>query len=89
MRVRFEFDPNKSDSNLTKHGITFISAQQLWADENVLELQARTEDEPRWVVIGSIDGRIWSAIVTRRDEAVRIISVRRARPTEEALYEGS
>jgi uncharacterized DUF497 family protein len=87
--VRFEFDPNKSDSNLAKHGITFISAQQLWADENVLELQARTEDEPRWVVIGSIDGRIWSAIVTRRDDAVRIISVRRARPAEEALYEGS
>jgi uncharacterized DUF497 family protein len=87
--VRFEFDPNKSDSNLAKHGITFIRAQQLWADENVLELEARTEDEPRWVVIGSIDGRIWSAIVTRRDEAVRIISVRRARPAEEALYEGS
>ena len=87
--MRFEFDPNKSDSNLAKHGITFISAQQLWADENVLELQARTEDEPRWVVIGSIDGRIWSAIVTRRDDAVRIISVRRARPAEEALYEGS
>jgi uncharacterized DUF497 family protein len=44
MRERFEFDPDKSDSNLTKHGITFISAQQLWADENVLELEARTED---------------------------------------------
>ena len=87
--MRFEFDPAKSASNLAKHGIDFATAQELWGDENYLEFQARTQDEPRWLVIGKIDDRVWAAIVTRRRDVVRIISVRRARAAEEALYEGS
>ena len=86
--VRFEFDPGKSASNLAKHGIDFADAQALWDDEDHLEVPARTQDEPRWVVIGRIDGRVWTAIFTRRQGSTRIISVRRARPSEEALYEG-
>lgn len=87
--VRFEFDPVKSAANLTKHGIDFDRAQSLWEDEDYLEIPARTQDEPRWIVLGRIDGRVWAAIVTRRGQAIRIISARRARPTEEALYEGT
>lgn len=87
--VRFEFDPAKSAANLAKHGIDFDHAQSLWDDEDYLEIPARTQDEPRWIVLGRIDGRVWAAIVTRRGQAVRIISVRRARLTEEALYEGT
>ena len=87
--VRFEFDSAKSASNLAKHGIDFTDAQALWDDENCLEIQARTEDEPRWLVIGKIGDRTWAAIVARRRGVVRIISVRRARASEEALYEGS
>ena len=87
--MRFEFDPAKSAANATKHGIDFEQAQALWDDEDYLEIPARTEDEPRWIVLGRIEGRTWAAIVTRRAQAVRIISVRRARPAEEALYEGT
>lgn len=87
--VRFEFDPAKSASNLAKHGIDFTAAQALWDDEDYLEVQARTQDEPRWLVIGKIGDRTWAAIVTRRRGVVRIISARRARAKEEALYEGS
>lgn len=79
----------KSAANLTKHGIDFDRAQSLWEDEDYLEIPARTQDEPRWIVLGRIDGRVWAAIVTRRGQAIRIISARRARPTEEALYEGT
>jgi uncharacterized DUF497 family protein len=48
----FEFDPQKSGQNLAKHGIDFVDAQQLWNDSNLLEIPARTEDEPRSGRIG-------------------------------------
>lgn len=85
----FEFDSLKSASNLVKHGINFEQAQALWLDQDYLEIPARTTDEPRWVVLGQIEGRLWAAVVTRRVQAIRIISVRRARPEEAALYEGA
>lgn len=84
----FEFDDRKSRANLEKHGIDFVEAQLLWDDTDFVEIQARSTDEPRSLVIGSIEGKIWSAVITYRNEAIRIISVRRARKAEVALYEG-
>jgi len=83
----FDFDPQKSDRNLANHGIDFIDAQQLWNDPNLLEIPARTEDEPRSIVIGQINAKHWSAVITYRGEDMRIISVRRSRVEEVALYE--
>jgi uncharacterized DUF497 family protein len=85
----FEFDSAKSRSNETKHGIDFVAAQALWSDPDVLEIPARTTDEPRFLVVGRIATKHWSAVVTYRGEARRIISVRRSRPEEVELYEGS
>jgi uncharacterized DUF497 family protein len=84
----FEFDPAKSAANLAKHGIDFTAAQSIWWDAHRIEVPARTTDEPRWMVIGQIGGRCWSAVVTYRDEYVRIIPVRPSRESEVALYEG-
>ncbi len=84
----FEYDQNKSESNRTKHGIDFCAAQALWRDEDRLEIPARTSDEKRFLVIGSIDGRHWSAVITYRENRIRIISVRRSREEEVAWYEG-
>ena len=89
MSWTFEFDQAKSEANRAKHGIDFAEAQRLWDDSDHLEIPARSTGEPRWVVIGRLDGRIWSAIITRRRGFIRIISVRRARQVEEALYESS
>jgi uncharacterized protein len=86
--VEFEFDPAKSASNLEKHGIDFTEIQALWDDPVRAEIPARTADEPRWLVIGKIADRHWSAVITYREERVRIISARRARKEERALYEG-
>jgi hypothetical protein len=85
--ISFEFDPAKSDSNRTKHGIDFVEAQSLWNDPMLLEIPAKTEDEQRYLVIGLIDGKHWSAVITYREANVRLISVRRARTEEVALYE--
>lgn len=83
----FEFDGKKSKSNYSKHGIDFIEAQQLWDDPDLLEIPARTTDEPRFLVIGKIKGNYWSAVITHRDETIRIISVRRSRKEEVKFYE--
>lgn len=86
--MAFEFDPRKSEDNLTKHGIDFSGAQRLWDDTDLLEIPARTEDEQRWLVIGQIECNHWTAVIAYRGEVVRLISVRRSRPEEVKLYEG-
>ena len=85
--IAFEFDVNKSQSNLKKHGIDFMSAQQLWNDPDLLEIPAKTVDEPRSLVVGIIAGKHWSSVITYRDGNIRIISVRRSRQEEVDLYE--
>ncbi len=85
--IIFEFNEQKSQANLLKHGINFIDAQALWNDPRLLEIPAKTEDEPRYLLIGLISGKYWSAVITYRNARVRLISVRRSRPEEVALYE--
>ena len=85
--MEFEFDPDKSKANQQKHGIDFIEAQALWQDPMRVEVPARTVDEPRWLVIGRIGGKHWSAVVTYRLQRIRVISARRSRDEEVAIYE--
>lgn len=83
----FEFDPDKSSANLLKHGIDFGRAQALWDDPDLVEIPAKTEDEPRYLVVGRIEGKHWSGVITYRSEIIRIISVRRSRAEEIDIYE--
>ncbi len=85
--ISFEFDQTKSISNLEKHGIDFVQAQKLWNDPDLLEIPAKTSDEPRFLLIGKINLKHWSAVITYRQSNVRIISVRRSRKEEVDLYE--
>jgi uncharacterized protein len=85
--MEFEFDPAKSNLNKEKHGIDFYEAQALWNDADFIEIPLKTIDEPRFLVIGRISEKHWSAIITYRSEKIRIISVRRSRKEEVELYE--
>ena len=85
--IIFEFDEAKSQANLLKHGINFVDAQALWNDPRLLEVQAKTEDEARFFMIGLINKKHWSAVITYRNVNVRLIFVRRSRTEEVALYE--
>jgi len=85
--MEFEFDPEKSTSNRKKHGIDFVEAQALWGDLDLIEIPFVTVDEPRYLVIGMIEGKHWSGIITYREERVRIISIRRSRKEEREIYE--
>jgi len=85
--MEFEFDPRKSESNKRKHGIDFIEGQMLWDDLERLELPAKTVGEQRYMLIGKIEGKYWSAIFMTRDRKTRIISIRHSRIKEIEAYE--
>lgn len=85
----FEFDPVKSAANRAKHGIDFVAGQALWQDDGAIEAPARTEGEPRFLVVGQIGGTAWATIITYRRDTIRIISIRRARQEEVARHEGN
>jgi uncharacterized protein len=85
--MKFEYDPKKSAENKRKHGIDFEEAQALWADSALVEIPASASEEPRWLLIGKIGQEQWSAVITRRDENIRLISVRRSRKEEVKIYE--
>ncbi len=85
--MEFEFDETKHLSNKKKHGIGFVEIQSLWEDTGRLEIPARTEDEPRLLVIGKVGQKLWTAITTNRGPKIRIISARRSRKEEVVLYE--
>lgn len=86
--MEFEFDPEKSVNNKAKHGIDFQEAQSLWKDLDLLEIPVKTSDEERFLVVGMIEGKHWSGVITYRLGKIRIISVRRSRKEEVKLYEG-
>lgn len=87
--IKFEFDENKSSSNLEKHGIDFHTAQALWNDSDLIEIPVNTSDEPRFLVIGLLNSKHWSGVITYRGSNIRIISVRRSRKAEVNLYESA
>ena len=86
--MKFEYDENKSKTNKSKHGIDFEEAKELWEDPYAFELPSiQSEDEDRFLVLGQIDSKNYTAIITYRDDIIRIISVRRSREKEIKLYE--
>ena len=87
--MEFEFDPEKSNINKSKHGIDFVEAQALWDDPDIIEIPVKVSDESRFLIIGKISEKHWSGVITYRTEKIRIISIRRSRKEEVDLYESS
>ena len=82
----FEFDKNKSTSNKVKHGIDFTTAMKLWDDPNRLEIPAQWVNESRFLLIAVLEEEYWSAVFTKRNNKIRIISVRKSRRNEKEIY---
>jgi uncharacterized protein len=85
--MKFGWDEEKSKSNRLKHGIDFEAAKSLWLDDHRIEIRAPYPLEDRNIIIAEYENKLWTAIYTMRDEAIRMISVRRARKKEVALYD--
>ena len=74
---------------MEKHGIDFEAAQALWADDGAIRIKTGYVREPRYFVIGKIKSIFWTAVITYRNDATRIISVRRSNKIEVVWYEQS
>ena len=82
----FEWDEAKRHATLSKHGIDFIDAVEVFAQPH-LRLPARSEIEPRQIAIGIVNGIPVAVIFTIRDDVIRIITARRARRHEREHYQ--
>ena len=85
--MEFVYDQYKSTANKIKHGISFMESRAIWLDVDRVEIPARLQDEERFLVVGKIKDKHWSAIITYRNEKIRIISVRRSQKKEINIYE--
>lgn len=95
MDIHFEWDRNKAESNLRKHGISFIEAAEVFSDPLAIKLHDvdHSEQEDRWVTIGQVRSmRIVVTVHTWQEDDeniyVRIISARKATVHEIKNYEG-
>lgn len=86
--MEFEWDPEKAKSNFEKHGIDFRDAARLFTDPCRLEEfdAASSNDEDRYIVIGAVEGRILYLVYTYREDRIRLISARKATPSERKTY---
>jgi uncharacterized DUF497 family protein len=90
--MSFEWDEGKSRKNREKHGIGFEQVEKLWLSD-LTQLGPKCVDigngqnEDRYLVIGTIEDMHWTAVITYRDDRVRIISCRRSRKDEVMLYD--
>jgi uncharacterized protein len=81
----FEWDELKSEANLIKHGVSFDDASDIFYGPIILYPSDRNH-EKRSVAVGALENMLIAVIFTRRAEAIRIISARRARKYEERAY---
>ena len=90
MRLRFEWDEAKATGNLRKHGVGFEEAISGFGDPRALTIfdEEHSDQEDRYVDLGrSAGGRVLVVVYTERGESIRLISCRRATPTERRQYE--
>lgn len=88
--MQFEWDEEKEQKNIKKHGIDFETAARVFGDENRLEFydEVHSENEDRYITIGMIDevAYIVMVVYTEREEAIRLISARKATKQEGRMY---
>ena len=88
--MKFEWDDNKEQKNIAKHGLDFSTAVLVFGDENRIEMydEAHSETEDRYITIGAINGvvTVLYVVYTERSEVIRIISARCATRREKEVY---
>ena len=92
MALKFEWDPQKAESNLAKHGVPFEEAATAFGDllGRITNDPRHSVDEERFVLLGlSQQQHLLAVMFVQREEAIRIISARRAIPRERRDYEQS
>ena len=86
--MQFEFDTDEQTINLRKRGINLRDASYVFLDSCRLDAADERKDhgEERRVVVGTVKDRLWVVVYTRRADAIRLISARKANEREKKRY---
>jgi uncharacterized DUF497 family protein len=84
-KLNFDWDSAKSAGNEAKHGLSLAAASALWAGP-VVALPSKRPGELRHLAVGLIEGRHWTVVYAPRSDRLRVISGRRSRKNEKALF---
>ncbi|HJQ24309.1 MAG TPA: BrnT family toxin [Blastocatellia bacterium] len=90
MPLTFEWDEQKAEQNLEKHGVSFAEASEVFSDPLSATIPdvTHSEEENRLLALGqSAHGRTLLVVFTERGERIRIISARLATRHEVRIYE--
>lgn len=83
---KFEWDENKRQSNIDKHGIDFEDAIQIFEDRMRVEALSSQKDEERYITFGVVNEVVLAVVYTNRNNVKRIISARVAHENERRIY---
>jgi len=86
----FEWDGNKAERNISKHGVSFEEAKTVFDDPLYVDFYDpdHSEDEERYLIVGqSSRGRLLIVSYTEREDSIRLISAREVTRTEREAYE--
>jgi uncharacterized DUF497 family protein len=88
LEQEFEWDADKAEANLRKHGIAFEAARRVFNDDFAVEWQDADlpYGEIRFAITGMVDGRLLRVVYTERNDRIRIISARKATRHEQTEY---
>jgi uncharacterized protein len=85
--MEFEWDSAKAESNLTKHGVEFVDAAEVFGGpRHIFRVAPRSHGETRYEAIGSVMRRVIFVVYTMRDGLCRIIGAMRASRREREAY---
>jgi len=86
--MEYEWDQNKREINLIKHGLDFIISYKIYESDEKLTMPSDYKNEQRWVDIAPVGEEllVLTMVYTYREERVRIISLRKASKEERRLY---
>ncbi|MBF0515807.1 MAG: BrnT family toxin [Nitrospirae bacterium] len=83
----FEWSEQKLQSVLKARNLDFADAELLFDGRLLYTISSPRDTEQRWLSIGEIDDQLIAVVWTRRNDAIRIITMRRARDEEKRRYQ--
>ena len=86
MSNEFEWWEAKRLAVLSERGLDFLDARRLFDGRDIYTVSSPRGSEQRWVSIGELDEVMVAIVWTRRGDAIRIITMRRARDEEKGRY---
>jgi uncharacterized protein len=85
--MKYEWEDNKNQSNLEKHGLDFQDAELIFSGKVITFIDDRYDyGEKRFITLGEVENRIVVVVHTQRGFTVRIISMRKANEREKKIY---